>query len=52
MLVLSQHVAASIQSSEAVQVTQILSHKSQPNLMIFVGAGEYMWCVDGVGVRP
>jgi hypothetical protein len=26
-----------------VAISQILSHKTKPNQMIFVGAGDHMW---------
>jgi hypothetical protein len=35
--------AGSIKSELPVAVTQVLSHKSKPNQIIFVGAADYMW---------
>jgi hypothetical protein len=34
---------ASIKGEEKVSVSQILSHKTSPNLMLFMNSGEYMW---------
>lgn len=33
----------SIKGEEPVSVTQVLAHKTSPNLMMFVNAGGYMW---------
>jgi hypothetical protein len=36
-------LAASIKGEEKVSISQILSHKATPNLMLFMNSGEYMW---------
>lgn len=35
--------AASIKSDKPVAISQVLSHKTKPNQMIFVSAADHMW---------
>jgi hypothetical protein len=33
----------SIKGAEAISIAQVLSHKTTPNMLIFMNAGQYMW---------
>jgi hypothetical protein len=43
LLLLLLLLSASIKGEEKVSISQILSHKATPNLMLFMNSGEYMW---------
>uniref|UniRef100_A0A383W6M8 VPS10 domain-containing protein n=1 Tax=Tetradesmus obliquus TaxID=3088 RepID=A0A383W6M8_TETOB len=45
----TEHFKSSIKGEEKVSISQILSHKTSPNLMLFMNNGEYMWTSNDYG---